>query len=127
VPYRRTERTNPEKTAIQLPATETTAQTDPDVTVTLYVASTDAKAQADLPAGLRPHPATAVLLVRVGASGEGVYVSWVMRTSVPAGSRNAQSRTPYGWSVGSWTTSAPVAWTVSNVPSTSGEPIWMVA
>src|SRR3954465_8631280 len=29
-----------------------------------------------------------------------------MRSRLPAGSRNAQSRTPYGWSVGSWTTSA---------------------
>ena len=30
--------------------------------------------------------------------------SW-MRTMLPAGSRRAQSRTPYGCSVGSWTTS----------------------
>ena len=28
---------------------------------------------------------------------------------LPAGSRKAQSRTPYGWSVGSWTTSASPA------------------
>jgi hypothetical protein len=38
---------------------------------------------------------------------------------LPAGSRKAQSRTPYGWSVGSWTTSAPLACTRSNAPSTS--------
>ena len=29
-----------------------------------------------------------------------------MRIMLPAGSRNAQSRMPHGWSVGSWTTSA---------------------
>jgi hypothetical protein len=44
--------------------------------------------------------------------------SW-MRSRLPAGSRNAQSRTPYGWSVGSCTTSASLDWMRSNVPSTS--------
>ena len=34
--------------------------------------------------------------------------SW-MRTMLPVGSRKAQSRTPHGWSVGSWTTSASLA------------------
>ena len=34
-----------------------------------------------------------------------------MRIRLPAGSRKAQSRTPYGCSVGSWTTSAPPACT----------------
>src|SRR5690606_2243564 len=29
------------------------------------------------------------------------------RSMFPAGSRNAQSRTPYGWSTGSWSTSPP--------------------
>src|SRR4029077_5509555 len=42
--------------------------------------------------------------------------SW-MRTMLPAGSRSAQSRTPYGCSVGSWTTSTSPACTFSNVPS----------
>ena len=37
-----------------------------------------------------------------------------MRTWLPDGSRNAQSRTPYGWSMGSCTTSAPQASTFSN-------------
>jgi hypothetical protein len=32
-----------------------------------------------------------------------------MRIRLPAGSRKAQSRTPYGCSVGSWTTSTPLA------------------
>ena len=41
--------------------------------------------------------------------------SW-MRTRLPAGSRKAQSRIPYGCSVGSWTTSAPSACTLSKVP-----------
>ncbi len=45
--------------------------------------------------------------------------SW-MRTRLPAGSRNAQSRTPYGCSVGSWTTSVSPACTFSNVASRSG-------
>ena len=39
-----------------------------------------------------------------------------MRTMLPAGSRKAQSRIPYGCSVGSWTTSAPSACTCSKVP-----------
>ena len=44
--------------------------------------------------------------------------SW-MRIRLPAGSRTAQSRTPYGWSVGSWTTSASLACSRSKVPSRS--------
>jgi hypothetical protein len=44
--------------------------------------------------------------------------SW-MRIRLPAGSRKAQSRTPYGCSVGSWTTSASLAWSRSKVPSRS--------
>ena len=44
--------------------------------------------------------------------------SW-MRTRLPAGSRKAQSRTPYGCSVGSWTTSASPACSRSKVPSRS--------
>ena len=44
-----------------------------------------------------------------------------MRIMLPAGSRKAQSRIPYGWSVGSWTTSAPLACTRSKVPSRSVE------
>ena len=44
--------------------------------------------------------------------------SW-MRIRLPAGSRKAQSRTPYGCSVGSWTTSASPACSRSNVPSRS--------
>ena len=47
------------------------------------------------------------------------FEGWLIRTSLPAGSRNAQSRTPYGWSIGSWMTSAPDARIVSNVASTS--------
>jgi len=44
--------------------------------------------------------------------------SW-MRIRLPAGSRKAQSRTPYGCSVGSWTTSASLARSRSKVPSRS--------
>jgi hypothetical protein len=44
--------------------------------------------------------------------------SW-MRIRLPAGSRKAQSRTPYGWSIGSWTTSASLACSRSKVPSRS--------
>lgn len=44
--------------------------------------------------------------------------SW-MRIRLPAGSRKAQSRMPYGCSVGSWTTSASPACTFSKVPSRS--------
>jgi hypothetical protein len=43
----------------------------------------------------------------------------LMRTRLPAGSRRAQSRTPYGWSAGSWTTSAPLACSCANMPSRS--------
>ena len=41
------------------------------------------------------------------------------RIRLPAGSRRAQSRTPYGWSIGSWTISAPLACSRSKVPSRS--------
>ena len=37
----------------------------------------------------------------------------------PEGSRKAQSRTPYGWSIGSWITSAPAARIFSKVASQS--------
>jgi hypothetical protein len=52
------------------------------------------------------------------AAGSAQRSSW-MRTRLPAGSRKAQSRTPYGCSVGSWTTSASLACTFSKVPSRS--------
>ena len=42
-----------------------------------------------------------------------------MRTRLPEGSRNAQSRAPQGWDTGSWSTSAPDARTFSNVVSRS--------
>ena len=42
-----------------------------------------------------------------------------MRIRFPAGSRKAQSRIPYGWSTGSWTTSASPACRRSKVPSRS--------
>src|SRR5579859_3911354 len=42
-----------------------------------------------------------------------------MRTMLPAGSWKAQSRMPYGCSVGSWTASAPLACSRSKVPSRS--------
>lgn len=45
-------------------------------------------------------------------------ISW-MRIRLPAGSRKAQSRMPYGCSVGSCTTSASPACTFSKVPSRS--------
>ena len=44
-----------------------------------------------------------------------------MRTRLPDGSRNAQSRAPHGWDTGSWSTSAPDARTFSNVASRSSE------
>lgn len=44
---------------------------------------------------------------------------WVKRSMLPAGSRKAQSRTPYGWSIGSWSTSPPAARIRSNVASQS--------
>ncbi len=44
--------------------------------------------------------------------------SW-MRIRFPAGSRTAQSRTPYGWSVGSWTISTSLACSRSKVSSRS--------
>ena len=42
-----------------------------------------------------------------------------IRTMLPEGSRNAQSRGPQDWSIGSWSTSAPDARTFSKVASTS--------
>jgi SnoaL-like domain len=48
-----------------------------------------------------------------------VQRSSLMRIRLPAGSRNAQSRIPYGCSVGSCTTSAPPASSLSKVPSRS--------
>ena len=50
---------------------------------------------------------------------------WI-RTMLPAGSRTAQSRTPYGCSVGSWTTSS-LACTRSKVPSRSAVARLMLA
>ena len=44
----------------------------------------------------------------------------LMRIRLPAGSRKAQSRTPYGCSIGSWTTSAPVPCSRVKVASRSG-------
>ena len=44
--------------------------------------------------------------------------SW-RRIRLPAGSRKAQSRTPYGWSIGSWTTSAALACIRAKAPSRS--------
>ncbi len=52
--------------------------------------------------------------------------SW-MRIRLPAGSRTAQSRTPYGCSVGSWTTSASLACSRSKVPSRSAVARLMLA
>jgi hypothetical protein len=40
-----------------------------------------------------------------------------MRIMLPAGSRKAQSRTAYGFSVGSWTTSTSPTCSRSRVPS----------
>jgi len=44
--------------------------------------------------------------------------SW-MRSRLPEGSRTAQSRTPYGWSIGSCTTSTSLAWSFAKVSSRS--------
>ena len=44
---------------------------------------------------------------------------WLKRSMLPAGSRKAQSRTPYGMSIGSCSTSAPAARMRSKVASTS--------
>jgi Single-strand binding protein family len=52
--------------------------------------------------------------------------SW-MRSRLPAGSRKAQSRTPYGCSVGSWTTSASPDCSRSKVPSRSSVDRLMLA
>jgi hypothetical protein len=43
-----------------------------------------------------------------------------MRIRFPAGSRTAQSRTPYGCSVDSWTTSAPLVRTRSKTVKVGG-------
>src|SRR4051795_247206 len=53
-----------------------------------------------------------------GVDGGHQRTSWI-RTRLPAGSRTAQSRTPYGWSVGSWTISASLDCSCSKVPSRS--------
>ncbi len=45
--------------------------------------------------------------------------SSLMRSRLPVGSRKAQSRTPYGCSVGSWSTSAPLSTNRLNSPSRS--------
>jgi 2-dehydro-3-deoxyglucarate aldolase/4-hydroxy-2-oxoheptanedioate aldolase len=44
---------------------------------------------------------------------------WLKRSMLPEGSRKAQSRTPYGWSVGSCSTSPPAARMRSKVASQS--------
>jgi hypothetical protein len=46
-----------------------------------------------------------------------------MRTKLPEGSRNAQSRTPHGCDAGSWSTSAPLARTFSKVARSSDRKI----
>ena len=56
---------------------------------------------------------------RVGCDRRTAQRSSWMRIMLPAGSRKAQSRTPYGCSVGSWTTSASLACSRSKVPSRS--------
>ena len=53
------------------------------------------------------------------SSGAAPQRSSLMRIRLPAGSRKAQSRIPYGCSIGSWTTSAPLACSRSKVPSRS--------
>jgi hypothetical protein len=44
-----------------------------------------------------------------------------MRIRLPAGSRKAQSRTPYGCSVGSWTTSAAALADLGFTPMTAAD------
>ncbi len=61
----------------------------------------------------------AVSARRAGASPGRAQRTSKMRIMLPAGSRKAQSRTPHGWSVGSWTTSASPACSRSKVPSRS--------
>ena len=51
-------------------------------------------------------------------SAAGAADCWI-RIMLPAGSRTAQSRTPYGWSIGSWTTSTPLACSRSKVAARS--------
>src|SRR4029079_7864309 len=53
------------------------------------------------------------------AAGDGQ--AWAIRTRLPDGSRNAQSRAPQGCETGSWSTSAPDSLTCSNVASRSSE------
>ena len=43
------------------------------------------------------------------ALGGDAQSTWLIRIMLPAGSRTAASRMPYGWSVGSWTTSTSLA------------------
>ena len=65
-----------------------------------------------------PRPRAAAAAGELGASPAAQRSSW-MRIRLPAGSRKAQSRTPYGWSIGSWTTSASPACSRSKVASRS--------
>jgi hypothetical protein len=70
---------------------------------------------ADLRSPKRMSPTTTARKPR----GPAQLTSW-MRIRLPAGSRTAQSRTPYGCSVGSWTTSPTLlACNRSNAPSRS--------
>ena len=69
-------------------------------------------------------PSSCVLIRRARSrppalAGPGQRTS-LIRTMFPAGSRTAQSRMPYGCSVGSWTTSTSPAWSRSKVASRSG-------
>jgi hypothetical protein len=57
--------------------------------------------------------------VHMGCDRRAAQCSSWMRIRLPAGSRKAQSRIPYGCSVGSWTTSALPACSRSKVPSRS--------
>ena len=58
-------------------------------------------------------------VVAVGACGKCGQAWACLRTRLPDGSRNAQSRAPHGWDTGSWSTSAPDARTFSKVVSRS--------
>ncbi len=64
---------------------------------------------------------------RPNAIGQRAQLSSLIRIRVPAGSRKAQSRTPYGCSAGSWTTSAPLACSRANAPSRSAVARVMIA
>ena len=59
----------------------------------------------------RAHRASISELRGAGSPSGGVdaVLAWLKRSMLPAGSRKAQSRTPYGWSIGSCRTSAPTA------------------